>query len=211
VLGHDLRNPLAAIDAGTRLLSRTPLNDRAVMIIGQMQASVHRMSGLITNVLDFARGRLGGGLTLERKKTSLEPMLNTVVAELQATMPDRRIETDFTRIGEVNCDAARIGQMLSNLLSNALMHGTEGGPAWVRAQTDADAFTLTVTNLGEPIPDATMAHLFQPFFRASARANQQGLGLGLYIASEIAKAHGGTLTAYSDAGETHFTFRMPLA
>jgi len=211
VLGHDLRNPLAAIDAGTRLLSRTPLNDRAAMIVGQMQASVHRMSGLITNVLDFARGRLGGGLVLERKRVQLKPMLVLVVSELQAAAPERKIESDFTQVADVHCDAARIGQMLSNLLGNAISHGAPGTPVWVQAQTDGVAFTLTVTNLGEPIADTTIAHLFQPFFRASARPNQQGLGLGLYIASEIAKAHGGTLTAESAEGKTHFTFRMPLA
>ncbi|HEX4028404.1 MAG TPA: GAF domain-containing sensor histidine kinase [Rhizomicrobium sp.] len=211
VLGHDLRNPLAAIDAGTRLLQKTPLNERATAILGQMQASVHRMSGLITNVLDFARGRLGGGLVLERKPLRLEPMLDLVVAELRATVPERRIETDFTGLGAVNCDAARIGQMLSNLLGNALAHGAAGSPVWVHARSDAGAFILAVTNLGEPIPDTTIALLFQPFFRASARPNQQGLGLGLYIASEIARAHGGTLAAQSAGGKTDFTFRMPLA
>jgi signal transduction histidine kinase len=115
VLGHDLRNPLAAIDAGTRLMQRTPLNERAQMVITEMQASVKRMSGLITNVLDFARGRLGGGLTLERASNArLEPMLDLVIAELRA-ITDREIATDFTGLGPVNCDPNRIGQMLSNL------------------------------------------------------------------------------------------------
>jgi signal transduction histidine kinase len=209
VLGHDLRNPLAAIDAGARLLTRTPLNDKASQIVTQMQASVMRMSGLITNVLDFARGRLGGGLTLEMARARLEPMLELVVAELQSTS-NQFIESDFSGLGEVVCDPGRIGQMLSNLIGNAITHGTPGMPIKVEAFSDHDIFELTVANQGEPIPPAVIAHLFQPFFRASTRPNQQGLGLGLYIASEIAHAHGGTLTADSAGGETRFVFRMPL-
>jgi signal transduction histidine kinase len=211
VLGHDLRNPLAAIDAGARLLLRTPLNERATSVVGQMQASVMRMSGLITNVLDFARGRLGGGLFLERRaNVQLKPMLDLVVAELQATAPTRSIETDFTQLGPVDCDSGRVGQLFSNLLGNALIHGAQDKPLAVRAATGDGVFELTVSNQGEPIPPGTIEQLFKPFVRASARPHQQGLGLGLYIASEIAKAHGGTLTASSAGGETHFTFRMPL-
>ena len=210
VLGHDLRNPLAAIDAGTRLLLRTPVDDRAKMVIGQMQASVLRMSGLITNVLDFARGRLGGGLQMERvAQVRLEPMLDLVVEELR-TASGQRIECDFGELGPVDCDPGRIGQMVSNLVSNAVTHGDRSMPIHVRARGDASSLEISVANTGEAIPPATIAHLFQPFFRASARANQPGLGLGLYIASEIARAHGGLLIAESTQGEIRFTFRMPV-
>ena len=210
VLGHDLRNPLAALDAGTRILERTPLNDKARATISQMQASIVRMSGLITNVLDFARGRLGGGLTLQLTKVQLEPMLELVVAELQATS-NQIIESDFSQLGYIVCDPGGIGQMLSNLIGNAIMHGTPGAPIQVKGKIEDGILELVVANQGEPIPPPTIAHLFQPFVRASARPNQQGLGLGLYIASEIAKAHRGTLTADSTDGETRFTFRMPLS
>jgi sigma-B regulation protein RsbU (phosphoserine phosphatase) len=169
-----------------------------------------RMSGLISNVLDFARGRLGGGLGLERRAgVRLEPMLDLVVAELQATVPGRAIESDYSGLGPVDCDAGRIGQLLSNLLGNALTHGAPDKPIQVRARSDASLFELTVSNQGPPIPVTTLEHLFKPFFRASARDNQQGLGLGLYIASEIARAHGGTLTVNSTDLETTFIFRMP--
>jgi signal transduction histidine kinase len=167
------------------------------------------MSGLITNVLDFARGRLGGGLVLELTRVRLEPMLTLVIAELQASS-NQIIESDFSRLDYVICDPARIGQMLSNLVGNAIMHGTPGAPIKVTGTTEDGALELTVTNQGEPIPAMAIARLFQPFFRSSARPNQQGLGLGLYISSEIAKAHGGTLNANSADGETRFTFRMPL-
>jgi signal transduction histidine kinase len=174
-----------------------------------MQASVMRMSGLITNVLDFARGRLGGGLTLEPVAARPEAMLALVVAELQSTS-NQIIESDFSGLGEVVCDPGRIGQMLSNLIGNAITHGAPGMPIKVKATSNDDVFELTVANQGEPIPPAIIAHLFQPFFRASTRPNQQGLGLGLYIASEIAHAHGGTLTADSVDGETRFVFRTPI-
>lgn len=211
VLGHDLRNPLASIDAGARMLLRTPLNDKAKSIVTRVQSSVFRMSELIGNVLDFARGRLGGGLALNRNANeALEPMLKQVIAELRATMPDRVIETDFMLVGIIDCDPGRIGQLLSNLVGNALTHGAANSPIRIRASTDGGIFELSVANSGDPIPPATIEHLFKPYFRASARPNQQGLGLGLYIASEIARAHRGALTVASSPAETRFTFRMPV-
>jgi signal transduction histidine kinase len=207
VLGHDLRNPLAAIDAGTRLLLRTPLNEKATMVVGQMQASVRRMSGLITNVLDFARGRLGGGLTLERTRADLKPMLDLVTGEMRASLPDRVIESDFAQMGIVDCDTARIGQMFSNLLGNATTHGAHDSPVRVTARNADGQFELAVINQGKVIAPSMIPHLFKPFFRASE--GQQGLGLGLYISAEIARAHGGTLSVTSTGDETRFSFRMP--
>jgi hypothetical protein len=105
------------------MLLRTPLNERASCIVGPMQSSVARMSGLIDNVLDFARGRLGGGFTFDRNANKpLEPVLNQVIAELHASDPDRTIEVDFALFEPVNCDPARIAQLLSNLLGNALSY-----------------------------------------------------------------------------------------
>jgi phosphoserine phosphatase RsbU/P len=211
VLGHDLRNPLASISAGARILHRRTKDEAEIRVLQMMQTTVMRMSGLIDNVLDFARGRLGGGITLSRDANRpLEPVLAQVVEELRTTMPDRAIESDFRIADPVNCDRSRIGQMVSNLLGNALTHGSPQQPVRVGASTDNGMFELWVSNAGEPIPDAAMAHLFQPFFRGQVRASLQGLGLGLHIASEIAKAHEGTLTVASTADETRFTFLMPL-
>jgi GAF domain-containing protein len=95
VLGHDLRNPLASIGAGTLLLQKTPLDDKARSIVALMEQSVVRMAALISNILDFARGRLGGGLTLERSDTPLEPVLKQIIAELQAVHPGRAVEAEF--------------------------------------------------------------------------------------------------------------------
>ena len=125
-------------------------------------------------------------------------------------MPDRVIQCDFRITSPVNCDRSRIGQMVSNLLGNALTHGSADKPVKVVASTENGMFELSVANAGEPIPQAAMANLFEPFFRGQVRASLQGLGLGLHIASEIAKAHEGTLTVTSTAEETRFTFLMPL-
>ena len=175
-----------------------------------MQTTVTRMAGLIDNVLDFARGRLGGGIALDRKAAPLEPMLIQVVDELRLASPGRIIETNFLIDGPVDCDQARIAQMLSNLVGNALVHGSSDKPVIVHAETRDQSFVLWVANQGEPIPDVAMEKLFQPFFRGEVRASRQGLGLGLHIASEIAKAHGGILTATSNRAETRFTFVMPI-
>lgn len=210
VLGHDLRNPVAAIRAGTELLQRHGLTGQATDIVRMMQSSVSRMAALIDNVLDFARGRLGGGLGLTIAREPLQPVLEHVVAELQSTAPGRAIVTDFAVDRPVDCDGARIGQLFSNLLANALTHGAAASPIEVRARTAGGRFELSVANRGAPIPPAALAKLFQPYFRAVSRPNQEGLGLGLYIASEIARAHGGTLGVDSDGDGTRFTFRMPL-
>jgi signal transduction histidine kinase len=211
VLGHDLRNPLASIDAGAQLLQRMPLNEKAAGILRLMQSSVARMSSLIDHVLDFARGRLGSGFTLNRNPDApVGPLLDQVIAECRSSAPDRRIETHIGLDRPIDCDPDRIAQLFSNILGNALTYGAPNTPIRVRATTDANAFELSVANAGDPIPAAALERLFQPFARGAVRSSQQGLGLGLYIASEIARAHGGTLDVTSTPDETRFTFRMPL-
>ncbi len=106
-------------------------------------------------------------------------------------------------------DPARITQLFSNLIGNALTYGAKGEPISVSAVSEAETFELCVSNHGEPIPAAALERLFQPFYRSAVSQNREGLGLGLYIAHEIAIAHGGTLEVDSDARQTCFTFRMP--
>jgi signal transduction histidine kinase len=212
VLGHDLRNPLASIDAGTKMLLREPLSPKGSTVVDLIRSSVGRMAELIDNVLDFAHGRLGSGLTLERDAhVPLGEVLEQVVDELRAAWPKRLIETRLEVTKMVSCDRARIAQLLSNLAANALTHGASDEPILIRASTLDGSFELSVANQGEPIPPPTLERLFQPFFRVAARPSQQGLGLGLYIACEIARAHGGSLNVTSDKTETRFTFRMPFA
>ncbi|MDB5413831.1 MAG: histidine kinase [Rubritepida sp.] len=211
VLGHDLRNPLAAISSGTRLLLDRPLDDRAAGVVGMMQASVSRMAGLIDDVLDFARGRLGGGVALKLAAEPLAPILEQVVTELRVTMPDKPIDVRFALQEPVSCDPNRIAQLFSNLLGNALAYGSAQTPVRVEALSANGVFELSVANSGPQIPPETLTRLMQPFFRGAAQATGRGLGLGLYIASEVARAHGGTIDVVSTPEETVFTFRMPIA
>ncbi|MDB5483333.1 MAG: histidine kinase [Caulobacteraceae bacterium] len=210
VLGHDLRNPLAAIDAGARLLAKRDLDDPSKRIVGEMQSSVGRMARLIDNVLDFARGRLGGGVAVTRRAAPLEPALRHVVAEMRASHPGRAIDEVYALQGPVDCDPDRVAQLLSNLLGNAVTHGAADRPIEVRARSSAGALELEVVNGGDPIPAEAMRRLFEPFERGAVRPDAEGLGLGLYIAREIARAHGGTLEARSTPRETAFTFSIPL-
>jgi signal transduction histidine kinase len=211
VLGHDLRNPLAAISSGLRLMGRTPLNERATMVATMMQQSVTRMNELITNVMDFARGRLVGGLELKRDSAApLEPVLQHVINELRITWPGRVLVEQIELNEPVNCDRSRVAQMFSNLLSNALTYGPPDQPIRIAAATADGQFTLSVSNAGPPIPADALADLFEPFQRGHHKGNRRGLGLGLHIASEIARAHGGTLSATSSPEQTCFTFTTPL-
>ena len=210
VLGHDLRNPLASIAAAARMLRKEEQTDRSINVLDLMQGSVVRMSGLIDNVLDFARGRLGGGITIERRAEHLEPILRQVIGELRSCHLDRGIEVSIEFAGPINCDSGRIGQLVSNLLGNALTHGTSDEPVRLSAATVDGRLELWIANSGPPISCDAMTRLFQPYFRGEIGTSQRGLGLGLHIASEIARAHGGTITVSSDDTETRFTFVMPL-
>ena len=211
VLGHDLRNPLASISAGARILGREAKSDKEHQVIAMLETTVVRMAGLIDNVLDFARGRLGGGITLDRDaRRPLEPVLHQVIDELRLASPGRQIEAEYAIDVPVDCDRSRIGQLVSNLVGNAISHGASNRPVRVRAVTEDGLFRLSVANGGEPISEAAMEKLFEPFFRGEVRASRQGLGLGLHIAAQIAKAHEGTLTVSSTSEETCFTFVMAL-
>jgi sigma-B regulation protein RsbU (phosphoserine phosphatase) len=212
VLGHDLRNPLGSIAGAAMLLARSSLAPRDASLVSMISNSAARMAELIENVMDFARGRLGAGMILNRQLTLLEPVLCHVVDELRTAWPDRVIEAEFELGEPVDCDAPRISQILSNLLANALTHGATEGTVSVRAFIDENGmFELSVGNSGRQISPEALEKLFEPFTREDVRSSQNGLGLGLYIASEIARAHKGELTVASTPEETRFTFRMPAS
>lgn len=209
VLGHDLRNPLSAVLSCVDVLSMTPRNEDDAEMLTLIRASSHRMAGLISDLLDFARGRLGSGLEMERKADGkLAAALQHVVDELQTTWPARKIQSEMQIDQPVRCDSARIAQMLSNLIANALTHGDPAGAICIRARTAENRFDMSVTNPGT-IPPAIRDRLFEPFTRGTVTPGRSGLGLGLYIATEIARAHGGALAVESSDGMTRFTFSMP--
>jgi phosphoserine phosphatase RsbU/P len=213
VLGHDLRNPLAALRAGTDMLERREsFSERGERVLREMNASIARASALVENVLDFARNRLGQGMTVTRDADApLEPVLEHIVAELRMIEPERAIDAEFSIDDPVDCDRNKIGQLASNLLANAVTHGARDVAIKFRAETLPDRFVLSVANAGPPLDAKTRESLFQPFFRGGARPSRNGLGLGLFIVKEIAEAHGGTIEVESSAEETRFVFSMPLA
>jgi len=209
VLGHDLRTPTRAITSLAGLLLMSPLDEEAAATARMMRNSALRMNTLIENMLDLARGQHGGLPLHFSGAQALDPALQNVIAELRTGHPKREIQVDFDFSEPFVCDPARIAQLLSNLLGNALSYGAENHPVRVSAKTAHGTFELSVANQGEPIPAAALERLFQPFYRSSVRGNRDGLGLGLFIAYEIAKAHSGTIEVHSTAAETRFTFRMP--
>ena len=210
VLGHDLRNPLGAIASGLNLLSRENFSQRGGLITAMMEQSVTRMTELIDSTLDFARTRMGSGLSVRLDaEAPLQPVLEQAINELWVKWPARKINATFEIAQPVACDRARIAQLFSNLLANAFAHGDPTRPIVVEAVTSPKAFSLSVANGGTPIPQAQIAKLFEPFSQGKD-SSANGLGLGLYIASEIAKSHGGTLKATSTEAQTRFVFEMPI-
>jgi len=212
VLGHDLRNPLAALQGGAHMLRREALSPKGQLIVDHMEKSTRRMDKLVEDMLDLARGRLGGGISIDaREQHSLTATLDQILGEARAAHPARSIEVVYEIEQFVSADLARLGQLFSNLLGNAVAYGSADQPIRVRAATGSGHFELSIANGGDPIPPDALSRLFQPFHRGSQKDANGGLGLGLYIASQIAQAHQGHLDATSDDQETRFTFRMPIA
>ncbi|MDN3547842.1 GAF domain-containing sensor histidine kinase [Mucilaginibacter aquaedulcis] len=206
ILGHDLRNPVGAVKNVGQLLKRGNLEeDKLHHFAGILQNSSHRMIGLIENIMDFARGRLGSGIHLNKELLMPEPVLQHVINELQLIWPDKTVKSQFELNEPVELDSKRLAQLFSNLLGNALSHGGADEPVLVEATITEGKFVLKISNSGEPIPAVALKNLFHPFSRGDAKAGQEGLGLGLYISSEIVKAHGGTITVLSDEERTLFT------
>jgi two-component system sensor histidine kinase/response regulator len=209
VLGHDLRNPMNAILTAAQLLEHRSTDEAVRKTASRMLSSAKRMSRLIEDMLDLARARLAGGIPLRRERADLGALIQRVVQEHQAGVPDRRIEMlcEGDLIGE--WDADRLTQVASNLVGNALQHGERSAPVQVRLNgTATDAVILSVTNAGRIAPDV-LPHIFDPF-RGSERAvgRTEGLGLGLYIVQQIVQAHHGTVQVQSEDA-TVFVVKVP--
>jgi len=211
VLGHDLRSPLTAISMSAELLEGKLTVTRDRKLASAIRHSSARMGALIEDVLDFSRGRLGGGIPVRRVLTDqLAYAFNAVIDEVSATHPESSIIRHIALPPESFCDAGRMGQLLSNLLVNAVSHGSTGKPIEVSAAIENNQVRLSVTNQGKHIPQDLMPLLFHPFTRSAAGGRGEGLGLGLYIAAQVVSSHEGTLTVSSteEAG-TCFVARFP--
>lgn len=210
VLGHDLRSPLSSMVAGTSFLLETVEAPQQRKILERVQNSGQRMSRLINDVLDFARGRLGGGIPVTPQRIeSVEDVIHPVVAEIAGAHPERTIRVAFQDPGPTCFDPARITQMMTNLVANAVQHSPPGEPVDVLVDAPNGLIRFAVTNQGKPIPAELLPKIFHPYIRGERNQASSGLGLGLYIVSEIARSHGGCVQV-SSTQETGTTFTVTL-
>jgi signal transduction histidine kinase len=212
ILGHDLRNPLQAAYASSDMLQRKLTDPELLVFASRIKTNVRRMSALIDDVLDFARGRLGGGIAVELTEVqNIDTGLTTVVQELRDAQPECQIISNISVDRSVRCDLGRLQQVASNLLANALTHGRPHTPVKFTVRADDKDLILQVWNAGDPIPPENIYKIFEPFWRHSASPSRNGLGLGLHICSQIVRAHEGQISVTSTAVHgTLFTVRLPL-
>ena len=210
LVSHDLRNPLSAIAVGTALLAGAdpaPGQQRALDRIGR---AVARATSLTADLLDFTQARLGKGLSLSAESIDLHETIAQVVDDLGAVHPARSLH--HVRSGEGRCsgDANRLGQLVGNLVSNAVAYSDPRSTITVASSVEESRYTISVHNLGEPIDREAQARIFQPMERGTKSNAGRSVGLGLFIVREIAKAHGGTVSVTSTASEgTTFSATMP--
>jgi PAS domain S-box-containing protein len=212
IVSHDLRNPLNAIHLSvTQLLHSETLSARDQRAAARVAKSADRMKRMIEELLDFTRGRLGGGIPIHRVPGDLRQVLRQGVEELEAAWPERTVSlrTESGRY-EGEWDADRLAQVVSNLGNNALQYSPPDTPVSFTLRDAGELVELEVHNAGSPIPADALPHLFDPFRRASSEGG--GLGLGLYIVEQVVKGHGGRIevTSIAEAGTT-FRVRMPRA
>lgn len=217
ILGHDLRTPLAAIYTSARFMLDTgELGEPHLTLTSRIAGSSTRMVQMVGDLLDFTRGRLGGGIPIARSEVNLGKVVHDVVEEMAAAHPDRTIQVDARGEHRGRWDCARLSQALSNLVGNALEHGSEGTTVTVELRGDDEGVAIAVHNRGPAIPPDRLDGLFNPMkVRESAGGARAGgpsgnLGLGLYIAELIVTAHKGRIQVEtSEAEGTTFTIHLP--
>lgn len=216
ILGHDLRNPLQAIAVSAQVLSRVTLDpDRMQAYSKHITTSVGVMGRMIGELLEYTRSRLGSGMPVVPAPVDLEPLAREVYDESRVAHPERNVRFHVDGDLHGRWDADRLRQALSNLMGNAIQHGDEHVPVTFSLAAEADGVVVRVHNGGPPIPAGELATIFDPLIRgvpaAQPKPNRPGsLGLGLYIAREVARSHGGHLDVTSTADDgTTFTLRLP--
>ena len=214
ILGHDIRTPLNAISIGAETLMRTEaLDGKYIQLASRIFNSSARINGMVSGLLDFTHARFG--MPIARDSTNIGQLAEQVTEELRSAYPERTIILNAR--GNLNgmWDSGRISQALSNLVSNALQHGSQDKPVSVALSGAADEVAVTVHNLGKPIPQEEIGHVFEPMRRYlktswNSQGSHSNLGLGLYITREVVIAHGGTIEAASSMSEgTTFTIHLP--
>lgn len=213
ILGHDLRTPLGAIITSSAfLLDSGELEDPALTLVRGIDSSSRRMNQMVMDLLDFARTRFGDRIPVVREETDMRTVVRAVVAEVTASSPDRlvRIETSGDLRGR--WDAARLAQMLTNLVGNAVEHGAADAPITVAAQGAEREVILSVHSNGPAIPKNELRQMFDAMKHGtqSVARDRRHLGLGLYIVDKIVAAHDGSVDVRSSKEKgTTFTVHLP--
>jgi PAS domain S-box-containing protein len=204
VLGHDLRSPLHAITMSMSLLGMGRLEPGQQRALARIQSGTTRIQQLVDTLLDFTRARFGLGFPVDPAPMDMGEACARVVDEVRTAHSERRIE--LQRHGDLRgvWDPARVSQVASNLIGNAVQHGQD--PIVVGADDAGDAVTVSVSNRGAPIEPRKAVSLFEPFRRGDG---SKGIGLGLFIAREILRSHGGSIEVASTDRATTFMTRWP--
>jgi two-component system, sensor histidine kinase and response regulator len=211
ILGHDLRNPLGAIILGAQLLERQLSDDKQLRTLERITTAGQRMTDMIEQLLDLTRARLAGGVGFvrARRRVDMTDLVQRTVEELRGAHPGKEISVEASGDGSTRGDGDRLLQLLSNLIANAIYHGTAGGGVRVRVQGLPSELTVQVHNQGV-IPPDLLPTIFDPFRSGHPSTKSRGLGLGLFISQQIAVAHGGCIDVASNAAlGTVFTARIP--
>jgi sigma-B regulation protein RsbU (phosphoserine phosphatase) len=209
IVSHDLRNPLATIKMSAQLMGRGELSPAQQRALNRIDNSTSRALRLITDLLDFTQARIGQGIKVSHVPIELHRIVAESVEELSSAFPGRAIEHIAAGQGECTGDPDRLAQLIGNLVGNGMSYGAPEHPVRVRSEIGAEHFTISVHNQGSPIPAELLPHLFDPMVRGTNGSSGRGLGLGLYIVREIARAHGGEVSVVS-AIETGTTFTVQI-
>lgn len=211
MLGHDMRSPLQTIQTTAQFLAALNAGEKVSEAAARLIRSGARMNALLEDLCDFNRTKLGLGISIAPAGMDLAQVFGDAVDQLRAAHPHHRIE--FEAHGNVQgvWDGLRLQQLLSNLVTNAVTYGAADAPVRVVVTGGAAEVRVAVWNNGAPIDPQSLDEIFDPLRRGENPhdKNAHGLGLGLYIASEIAKAHHGSIEARSDAAGTVFEVRLP--
>ncbi len=216
VLGPDLRSPHAGVKMTTALLARAglaePQRQQALLRIQRASAT---MDGLITDLMEYTRTRLGSGIPVERTDCDMGAVCDEALDAIRACFPERRFERQLSGDLRIDADVARMHQILSNLLNNAVQHGDRRQPVRLLAEGTASAVELSVASAGRPIPADALRTIFEPMVQAPQAGaeiherSKTSMGLGLYIVREIAHGHGATVGVASTA-ESGTVFKVTL-
>lgn len=211
MLGHDMRSPLQTIQMTATYLAALNAGEKVSEAAARLIRSGASMNSLLEDLCDFNRTQLGLGINIAPNEMDLANVVVDTVDQLRAAHPDRRIEVEVKGNASGVWDGVRLQQLISNLVRNAIRYGTPEKPVRIVVTGhDADV-RLEVANSGHAIDPLMLERIFDPLSRGPEQKDDKagGLGLGLYIASEIAKAHHGSIDARSNSSETAFEVRLP--